>query len=214
MRSKPSAGPLTGLARTIERIREDIQVVRDKDPAVSSSSEVLLYPHLHALWLHRLARRAYLRGHRLGARAIAQLARLITGGIDIHPGARIGRRFFIDHGTGVVIGETVQIGDDVMLYHLVTLGSVGWWKDMQRPGSKRHPTLEDGVVVGTGACVLGPVVVGRGSIIGANAMVLDDLPPNSRVPAHAVVCNKEVTARRGARGDGGRRLTIPPIPTR
>jgi serine O-acetyltransferase len=213
MRQEASAGPLIRLARTIKCLREDVEVVRHKDPAVTSSWEVLLYPHLHALWLHRLAHRAYRKGRRLAPRALALLARLLSGGIDIHPGASIGRRFFIDHGTGVVIGETARIGDDVMLYHLVTLGSVGWWKDLRRPGARRHPMLEDRVVVGTGACVLGPVVVGSGSIIGANAMVLDDLPPNSHVPASTVVCSHDIDMRRGARGDG-HRPTVPPIPTR
>jgi serine O-acetyltransferase len=171
----------------LARAREDIEVVRAKDPAVTSTWEVLLYPHLHALWLHRLAYRLYRRRRFAPARAIALFARAVSG-IDIHPGARIGRRFFIDHGAGVVIGETVEIGDDVMLYHLVTLGSVGWWRDFARTkGAKRHPTLGDGVVLGTAATILGPVVVGSGSIVGAHAVVLRSLPEQSRVaPGHVV----------------------------
>jgi serine O-acetyltransferase len=173
-----------GALRSALRLaREDIAVVRAKDPAATSNWEVLLYPHLHALWTHRLAHRAYRRGHRVLARAIGFAGRRLSGGIDIHPGARIGRRFFVDHGTGVVIGETAVIGDDVMLYHLVTLGSVGWWQDRRRPvGTQRHPTIGDGVTVGTGVSVLGPVHVGAGSRLGAHAVVLDDVPPGSRVP--------------------------------
>ncbi|HEY8985055.1 MAG TPA: serine O-acetyltransferase EpsC [Streptomyces sp.] len=168
----------------VRRAREDIDVVREKDPAVTSPWEVLLYPHLHALWLHRAAHILYRRGRRVPARAIAMFGRFVSGGIDIHPGARIGRRFFIDHGSGVVIGETVEIGDDVMLYHLVTLGSVGWWTDARRePGARRHPALGDGVVVCTGASVLGPVEIGPGCRIGAGAVVTASLPPDSRVPA-------------------------------
>jgi serine O-acetyltransferase len=176
-----SSNKIRSIAR---RVREDVQVVRDKDPAVTSTWEVLLYPHLHALWLHRWAHHCYRHERRVVARAIALFARFVSGGIDIHPGARIGRRFFIDHGSGVVIGETVRIGDDVMLYHLVTLGSVGWWTDkLREPGAARHPRLGDGVVVCTGACVLGPVEVGPGSRIGAHAVVLTSLPDGSRIPA-------------------------------
>lgn len=173
----------TAVRDAVELAREDIAVVRAKDPAATSDWEVLLYPHLHALWLHRLAHRVYRRGHPFRARLLGFAGRLVSGGIDIHPGAQIGRRFFVDHGCGVVIGETAVIGDDVMLYHLVTLGSVGWWQDVHRPaGEQRHPTLCDGVVVGTGVSVLGPVHVGAGSRIGAHAVVLDDLPASSRVP--------------------------------
>jgi serine O-acetyltransferase len=176
------------LRNIVERTREDIQVVCAKDPAVTSWREVLLYPHIHALWLHRVAHHLYLRNWRTTARAVAFLGRFVSGGIDIHPGARIGRRFFIDHGAGVVIGETVQIGNDVMLYHLVTLGSVGWWRDLRRsPGAKRHPTLGDNVVVGTGAAVLGPVEVGEGSRIGAHAVVLTSLPADTHIGAGTVV---------------------------
>jgi len=197
------------LAAVVERMREDIQVVRDKDPAATSTLEVLLYPHLHALWLHRAAHLAYCRGWRLVPRAVALFARLVSGGIDIHPGARIGRRFFVDHGAGVVIGETAEIGDDVMLYHLVTLGSVGWWRDRRSPGAKRHPTLEDHVVVGTGASVLGPVTVGAGSKIGAHALVLEALPPRSRVPGQASVPWRAHTTLRVPDGDGRRRVPLP-----
>jgi serine O-acetyltransferase len=174
------------LQNVIARAREDIAVVFAKDPAATSVWEVLLYPHLHALWLHRLAHRSYLKGRRFVPRLIALFARFITSGIDIHPGATIGRRFFIDHGSGVVIGETAEIGDDVMLYHQVTLGATGWWKDMKRGhGAKRHPTIEDGVVLGSGATVLGPVTVGAWSKVGAQALVIESLPPHSIVLGHA-----------------------------
>jgi len=170
----------------LEWAREDIAVVFEKDPAATSVWEVLLYPHLHALWIYRLAHRRYLQGRRFGPRFLSLLARFISGGIDIHPGAIIGRRFFIDHGSGVVIGETAEIGDDVMLYHQVTLGATGWWKDMRRGrGAKRHPTIEDHVVIGSGAAILGPVTVGARSKIGAQALVIESLPPDSIVLGHA-----------------------------
>ncbi|MDT8912356.1 serine O-acetyltransferase EpsC [Amycolatopsis sp. PS_44_ISF1] len=194
---------------TLTRAREDIQVVRAKDPAVTSTFEVLLYPHLHALWLHRLAHRCYRRRRFAPARAIALFARVVSGGIDIHPGARIGRRFFIDHGAGVVIGETVEIGDDVMLYHLVTLGSVGWWRDFARAkGAKRHPTLGDGVVLGTAATVLGPVVIGSDSRIGAHAVVLRSLPARTRIgPGCVVSAGEEAPAAATGNGTAPRSST-------
>lgn len=167
--------------RGLRRAREDIDVILRKDPAPRTRWEVLLYPHIHALWIYRFSHWHY--GHRrfFVARALSMLGRWISG-IEIHPGARIGRRFFIDHGSAVVIGETVRIGDDVMLYHQVTLGSVGWWRDNLRPaGSARHPTLEDGVIVGTNASVLGPVTIGANSVIGAHAVVLHSVLPGSRV---------------------------------
>ena len=170
----------------IAQAREDVAVVFEKDPAATSVLEVLFYPHIHALWLHRLAHHWYLDGHRVRARLLALLGRFISGGIDIHPGATIGRRFFIDHGSGVVIGETAEIGDDVMLYHAVTLGATGWWKDMQRGrGAKRHPTVEEHVVIGSGASILGPITVGAYSKIGAQALVIESLPPHSIVLGHA-----------------------------
>ncbi|WP_245180994.1 serine O-acetyltransferase EpsC [Streptomyces montanisoli] len=167
------------------RIREDVATVRAKDPAACSRREVLLYPHIHALWTYRVAHRLWHRGHRLTARALSLGARAVSG-IEIHPAAVIGRRFFVDHGTAVVIGATVRIGDDVMLYHQVTLGSVGWWKDLRRPaGARRHPVVEDGVIIGTGASVLGPVTIGAGARIGAHTVVLTDVEPGSRVSAPA-----------------------------
>ncbi|MGW7363324.1 serine O-acetyltransferase EpsC [Streptomyces sp. NPDC054841] len=166
-------------------MREDLETILSKDPAARSRREALLYPHIHALWSYRFAHWLWRHGHRITARAVSMTARSVSG-IEIHPGAEIGRRFFIDHGSAVVIGETVRIGDDVMLYHQVTLGSVGWWKDLRRPaGSRRHPVIEDGVIIGTGASVLGPVTVGIDARIGAHSVVLDDLPPHARVTAAA-----------------------------
>ncbi|MFT4259924.1 serine O-acetyltransferase EpsC [Microbacterium sp.] len=154
-------------------MREDIASARLRDPAARSGLEIaLLYPGLHAIWAHRVSHALWVRGLRFPARLGSQLSRWLTG-IEIHPGASIGRRFFIDHGMGVVIGETAEVGDDVMLYHGVTLGG------RTRDAGKRHPTLEDGVVVGSGAKILGPVVIGAGTAIGANAVVTTDAPAHS-----------------------------------
>jgi serine O-acetyltransferase len=157
----------------LSRLREDIATARRRDPAARSGVEVLLtYSGLHAVWGHRLAHRLHDARLHLPARVVSQAVRFLTG-VEIHPGATIGRRFFIDHGMGVVIGETAVIGDDVMLYHGVTLGGVSSKRE------KRHPTLGDDVVVGTGATVLGDVVIGAGSVIGAQSVVLADAPPGS-----------------------------------
>lgn len=157
----------------LSRVREDIAAARRRDPAARSGVEVaLLYPGLHAVWGHRVWHALWRRDLRFIARMGSQITRWLTG-IEIHPGARIGRRFFIDHGTGVVIGETAEIGDDVMIYHGVTLGG------RTRDHGKRHPTLEDGVSVGAGAKILGPVRVGARSVVGANAVVTKDAPADS-----------------------------------
>jgi serine O-acetyltransferase len=155
------------------RLREDIANARHRDPAARTGLEVwLTYSGLHAIWGHRLAHRLWAWRWFLIARVVSQLTRFLTG-VEIHPGAVIGRRFFIDHGMGIVIGETAVIGDDVMLYHGVTLGG-----RTSLPG-KRHPTLGDHVVVGTGASILGPVVIGANSVVGAHAVVLMDAPEGS-----------------------------------
>jgi serine O-acetyltransferase len=155
------------------RIREDVVAARLRDPAARSGVEIaLLYPGLHAIWAHRVWHALWVRRVRFLARAGSQITRWLTG-IEIHPGAQIGHRFFIDHGMGVVIGETAEVGDDVMLYHGVTLGG------RQREGGKRHPTLEDGVAVGAGAKILGPITIGAGSVVGANAVVTKDAPADS-----------------------------------
>ena len=166
----------------LSRIREDIAAARRRDPAARSRIEVaLLYPGLHAIWAHRVWHRLWRRDLRFVARLGSQVTRALTG-IEIHPAARIGRRFFVDHGSGVVIGETAEIGDDVLLYHGVTLGG------RTRDAGKRHPTLEDGVAVGAGAKILGPITIGARSVVGANAVVTRDSPADSivvGVPAKA-----------------------------
>ena len=156
-------------------LRRDIQAVFERDPAARSALEVvLLYPGLHAVWGHRLAHWLWARGFRLLGRWVSQLARGLTG-IEIHPGATLGPGFFIDHGMGVVIGETAEVGAEVTLYHGVTLGGTSLNK------GKRHPTIEDRVVIGAGAKVLGAITIGADSRIGANAVVVKSVPPNSVV---------------------------------
>jgi serine O-acetyltransferase len=153
-----------------KNIKEDIASVFDRDPAARNTFEVLTcYPGLHARIFHRMANSLWSANFKWMARFLSHIARGLTG-IEIHPGATIGRRFFIDHGMGVVIGETAEIGDDVTLYHGVTLGGTSWKE------GKRHPTLADGVVVGAGAKILGPITVGAGAKIGSNAVVVKNVP--------------------------------------
>ena len=158
-----------------KRLADDLQAVADRDPAARSKLEVLLcYPGVHAVIFHRVAHALWRRGWVLGARFLSQIGRWLTG-IEIHPGAQLGRRLLIDHGMGVVIGETAVVGDDVTLYQQVTLGGVSL-----DPG-KRHPTVEDGVVIGAGAAVLGPLTIGKGARVGSNAVVLKDVAPGATV---------------------------------
>ncbi|TWE11394.1 serine O-acetyltransferase EpsC [Rudaeicoccus suwonensis] len=169
---KPTAN---SVRRAVAMLREDIDAALERDPATTSRLEMALAsPGLQALWSHRVAHRMWQRGGRwrLPARLMSQTARFATG-VEIHPGATIGRRFFIDHGMGVVIGETAEIGDDVMLYHGVTLGG----RSMQQV--KRHPTVGDNVTIGAGARVLGPVRIGPHAQVGANAVVVKDVPPQA-----------------------------------
>jgi len=173
-----------------ESIREDIASVFDRDPAARSTWEVMTcYPGFHALRFHRTANRLWRLELRWLARLVSHIGRFLTG-IEIHPGATIGRRFFIDHGMGVVIGETAEIGDDVTLYHGVTLGGTSWNK------GKRHPTLRNGVVIGAGAKVLGPIVVGEGAKIGSNAVVVKDVPAGASavgIPARIIIDERDKT---------------------
>jgi serine O-acetyltransferase len=156
-------------------IGEDVDCVFKRDPAARNRFEVMTtYPGVHAILVHRIANRQWLRGWRYLPRLLSYFARIWTS-IDIHPGAKIGRRFFIDHGAGVVIGETAEIGDDVTLYHGVTLGGVSWNK------GKRHPTLGDQVVVGAGAKILGPILIGKGARVGANSVVTVPVPEGKTV---------------------------------
>lgn len=156
------------------RIREDIAVVRERDPAARSRLEVLLcYPGVHALVLHRIAHRLWLTRLHTAGRFVSHLSRILTG-IEIHPGATIGRRVFIDHGMGVVIGETAEVGNDCTIYQGVTLGGTSLTR-----GTKRHPTLEAGVVIGAGAKVLGGFTVGAGARVGSNSVVVKTVPPGA-----------------------------------
>jgi len=174
------------------QIRDDIRCVFDRDPAARNAFEVLTtYPGLHALLFHRLAHAIWGLGLCWIARVISSLSRWLTG-IEIHPGAKIGQRFFIDHGMGVVIGETAEIGDDCTLYHGVTLGGTSWEK------GKRHPTLANNVVVGAGAKVLGPILLSEGVRIGSNAVVVKDVPDGATVvgvPGRIVGVNRPVEAK-------------------
>ncbi len=167
-------------------MREDIEAVLDRDPAATSAWEVvLLYSGLHALWWWRINHWLWTHGLRFPARFLSQVVRLITG-IEIHPGAQIGRRFFIDHGMGVVIGETAEVGDDVTLYQGVTLGGTG------KETGKRHPTVCDNVVIGAGAKILGSITIGANCRIGAGSVVLRNVPADSTVvgvPGHIVLHN-------------------------
>lgn len=159
-----------------------IEAAYRKDPALHGirCAEVLLYPGVWAIWVHRLVHPLWNMGIPFIPRLVSQTVRALTG-VEIHPGATIGERVFIDHGAGVVIGETAVVGDDVMMYHGVTLGGHGWWADAK--GSKRHPTIGDNVTLGVGAAILGPVSVGAGSRIGPYAVVIEDVPANSIVVA-------------------------------
>lgn len=179
-----------------ERMREDIQSVFHRDPAARNAFEVVTcYPGLHAVWLHRVSHGLWVNGWKWLARMVSNFGRWLTG-IEIHPGAKIGRRFFIDHGMGIVIGETAEIGNDVTLYQGVTLGGTSWNK------GKRHPTLEDGVVVGAGAKVLGPFTVGAGAKIGSNAVVTKAVPAGATavgIPGRIILkSDDELEAKRQA----------------
>ncbi|MFC3455064.1 serine O-acetyltransferase EpsC [Amycolatopsis speibonae] len=183
------------MRRSLFRLREDLATTMDKDPSVTSLLEALCHPALPAVWIHRIAHRLHRRGHRILARLLSNVAKTLTG-VEIHPGARIGRRFFIDHGNGVVIGETAVIGDDVTLYQQVTLGAVGFWRDNARPeGEARHPRIGDRVVVGAKATVLGPVTIGDGVVVPAHSLVLTTIESgsNGKTP---------VIDRRSKIGDG------------
>lgn len=172
--SAPSKVP-RGVRGAVEVLREDIDSVLCHDPAASDPLEVcLVYPGLHALWMHRAAHAMWTRGHRLPSRVLAHVSRFVTG-IEIHPGARIGRRVFIDHGMGIVIGETAVVGDDCLLYKGVVLGGTS----LER--AERHPTLGAGVVAGTNACILGAIQIGDGARVGSGSVVIRDVPARATV---------------------------------
>ena len=182
--SQGTAAPSARHPGFFERMRDDVRAVKERDPAATSTFEIVTsYSGLHALWLHRLAHPLYKRGVPVIPRWISQFSRFVTG-IEIHPGAQIGERFFIDHGSGVVIGETTEVGDDVTLYQGVTLGGTG------KEHGKRHPTVDNDVVVGAGAKVLGSIRVGENAKIGAGSIVIHDVPDNATVvgnPGHPVL---------------------------
>ena len=175
-------------------LRRDIKVVKERDPAARSTLEIVLcYSGLHALWAHRVAHKLWKANLKLASRWLAQIARFITG-IEIHPGAQLGSGLFIDHGMGVVIGETSEVAENVTIYHGVTLGGSSW-----QPG-KRHPTIERGVVIGAGAKILGDITIGANARIGANAVVVKSVPPDSvvvGVPGQVVTRTKKQVSDEG-----------------
>jgi serine O-acetyltransferase len=176
-------GPWRRTRRLWATIREDLDTVLQRDPSVTTLREAALHPTLAAVWTYRMARWGYERGHRSSAKVLSNIGRFLTG-VEIHPGARIGRKLFIDHGCGVVIGETAVIGDDVTIFHQVTLGAVGWWHDNHRPpGQPRHPRIGDRVVLGAASTVIGPVSVGDDAVIGAHALVVRDVEAGTRMLA-------------------------------
>ncbi len=182
-----------------KRLREDIASFMARDPAARSGLEIMLcYPGFHALVVYRLSNWLWKLNLRLLARFISYLGRIVTA-IEIHPAAQIGRRFFIDHGTGVVVGETSIIGDDVTLYHSVTLGGISPSVESDKQvGQKRHPTIEDGAIIGSGAAVLGPITIGEGARVGANSVVTKDVPASVTavgIPARVIMPRDKAKAR-------------------
>ncbi|MBR5557865.1 MAG: serine O-acetyltransferase [Acinetobacter sp.] len=194
----------------LKQLKEDIQAVFARDPAARNTLEVLTtYPGIHALIMHRIAHELWKKECKGSARLLSSFSRFTTG-IEIHPGAKIGHRFFIDHGMGVVIGETAEIGDDVTLYHGVTLGGTTWNK------GKRHPTLEDGVVVGAGAKILGPFTVGKNSKVGSNAVVTKEVPANTTAvgnPARFITKDKPKNDEEARRRDYAQSIGFQPYAT-
>jgi len=171
------------IARLLHSLRGELDVIVERDPSVRSRGEAVLHPSFLAVLGHRVAHRLYLKRHFALARALSGLVKAFTGGIEIHPGARVGRRLFIDHGAGVVIGETAVLGDDVTLFHQVTLGATGSARHLGR----RHPRLGDRVLVGANATLLGPISVGDGASVGAQALVVTDVPAGGSARAPRAV---------------------------
>jgi serine O-acetyltransferase len=186
---------MSGLVRLCA---EDLRTIVARDPSVRGRGEALLHPALPAIWGHRVAHALHRHGRWILARLLMTAVRAVTG-VEIHPGAVLGRRVFIDHGAAVVIGETATVGDDVTLYHQVTLGAVGWWRDNRRPaGARRHPAVGAGVVLGAGATVLGPVTVGDRAVVGARALVVRDVPAGARALAPMAVVSAGENAEQDA----------------
>ena len=190
-----------------KQLKEDINAVFARDPAARNTLEVLTtYPGIHALIMHRMAHELWKKNYKGSARALSSFSRFVTG-IEIHPGAKIGRRFFIDHGMGVVIGETAEIGDDVTLYHGVTLGGTTWNK------GKRHPTLEDGVIIGAGAKILGPFTVHKNAKVGSNAVVTKEVPEGVTAvgnPARYIYKDKDKNVEEARRRDYAQQIGFQP----
>ena len=177
--------------RLLRVLAEDLRTIVERDPSIHTLVEALWHPGLPALWAHRVAHLLHRWGLRLIARIVMTVARAVTA-VEIHPGAQLGRRVFIDHGAAVVIGETAVVGDDVTIYHHVTLGAIGWWVDNRRAaGERRHPAIGAGVVLGASATVLGPVTVGDGAVIGAQALILKDVPPGAQARAPVAVIQSQ-----------------------
>ena len=192
--------------RSVTGAIEYLDTIIKRDPSIRSRGEAAMHPTVVAMLGYRISHWFYQRRRYKAARALSMIARLASGGIEIHPGATIGRRFFVDHGCGVVIGETAVVGDDVTLFHQVTLGSTGWWNDAKRGlEQRRHPRLGNGVTVGANACVLGPITIGDHAMIGAQALVIADVPP------HAVVhAPRGAVIEAGASRSGVERLRLAP----
>jgi serine O-acetyltransferase len=184
------------LRKVAEYVREDVCKALETDPAAKSVAQVLTYPGLHAVWLHRVEHALWERGNELLARTLSQVTRLVTG-VEIHPGAELGRRVFVDHGMGVVVGETARVGDDVHMFHGVTLGG-----DDPRPVT-RHPTVGDGVTLGANATLVGDIDVGEGATVGAGAVVVDDVPADATVAGNPATPVEEPSNRASGPVDGG-----------
>jgi serine O-acetyltransferase len=193
--AQPTATPPSAPPGLLGTLREDLRTVVERDPSVRTRREALLHPALPAIWVHRLAHRMHLRGWRIAARLAMVLVRAFTGA-EIHPGAVLGRRVFIDHGSGAVIGETAVVGDDVTIYHQVTLGALGFRRDNLRAvDERRHPVVGAGVMLGANATVLGPVTIGDGAVIGAQALVIHDVPVGAKALAPAAVMRPQQEAQ-------------------
>lgn len=192
-----TATPPSDRLPLLRTLREDLRTIVERDPSVRTRREAMLHPTLPAIWGHRVAHRMHRRGWRITARLAMLLIRAVTG-VEVHPGAVLGRRVFIDHGAAVVIGETAVVGDDVTIFHQVTLGAVGFRRDVLRAvAERRHPVVGAGVLLGANATVIGPVTIGDKAVIGAQALVINDVPAGERALAPAAVLRPRQESRQG-----------------